>query len=446
MRNEELLNNLDTLKGIIHKMSTLPEDYDAVQLADEYENAESLILSCRKHLLAVDGCNRIRGYLLASVMTEEPVSLNMREDIARLMVYPEVREQLTASKDENTLWLRQVLTCGRPIAPTFKEFSDVISVIIPELKPCINFEHKSIYHKHNVYEHILAVVDGCKTNDFCVKMAALLHDIGKPHVYTTDETGHRHFHGHADKSVEFAKITLLFCFNLPPEESKLILNLIRYHDMQLASTAKAVRRVKREYGADFIRKWAILRQADRDDHVYPLRCSPKENTVKDGRDTRFYTDIDGILAILALLEYDEAIEARTFKPSDLAINGNDLIQELGFRTGPVIGTILHKLFEEVKADKIKNTKHELLDESLCIFMTFKEAADEQRQPDDIKETLDGLHKEDIQGAVVYNSALDDALEEAKKAVNPNSVDAFIWDKTPDYIEKEHIREIEELER
>ena len=373
MRNEELLNNLDTLKDIIHKMSMLP-DYDAVQLADEYENAESLILSCRKYLLAVDSCNRIRGYLLASVMTEEPVSLNMREDIARLMAYPEVREQLTASKDENTLWLRQVLTCGRPIAPTFKEFSDVIAAIIPELKPCIGFEHKSIYHKHDVYEHILAVVDGCKTNDFCVKMAALLHDIGKPHVYTTDEIGHRHFHGHADKSVEFAKTTLLFRFNLPPEESKLILNLIRYHDMQLASTTKAVRRVKREYGADFIRKWAVLRLSDRNDHYYPK-----------GKNTQFYTDIDGILAILALLEYDEAIEAQTLKPSDLAINGNDLIQELGFRTGPIIGTILHKLFEKVKAGEISNTKHELLDESARIFMTFKETADEQRQPDDIKE-------------------------------------------------------------
>ena len=378
MRNEELLNNLDTLKGIIHKMSTLPEDYDAVQLADEYENAESLILSCRKYLLAVDGCNRIRGYLLASVMTEEPVSLNMREDITRLMADPEVREQLTVSKDENTLWLRQVLTCGRPIAPVFKEYSDVITAIIPELKPCINFVHRSIYHKHDVYEHILAVVDGCKTNDFCVKLAALLHDIGKPYLYTTDETGHRHFHG-------FAKTTLLFRLNLPPEESKLILNLIRHYDMQLASTTNAVRRVKREYGADFIRKWAILRQADRDDHVYPLRCSPKENTAKGGRDTQFYTDIEGILATLALLEYDEAVEARTFKPSDLAINGNDLIQELGFKEGPVIGTILHKLFEEVKAGKIKNAKRELLDESLCIFMKLpKETIGEQRQPDAVE--------------------------------------------------------------
>ena len=262
----------------------------------------------------------------------------------------------------------------------------MIAVIIPELKPCIDFEHRSIYHKHDVYEHILAVVDSCKTNDFCVKMAALLHDIGKPHVYTTDETGHRHFRGHADKSVELAKTTLLFRLNLPIEESKLILNLIRHHDMQLASTPQAVRRVKREYGADFIRKWAILRQADRDDHIYPLRCSPKENTAKDGRNTQFYTDIEGILATLALLEYDEVVEARTFKPSDLAINGNDLIQELGFKEGPVIGTILHKLFEEVKAGKIKNTKCKLLDESLCIFTKLpKETIVEQKQPDSTEE-------------------------------------------------------------
>ena len=201
----------------------------------------------------------------------------------------------------------------------------------------------------------------------CVKLAALLHDIGKPYLYTTDETGHRHFRG-------FAKTTLLFRLNLPPEESKLILNLIRHYDMQLASTTNAVRRVKREYGADFIRKWAVLRQADRDDHVYPK-----------GKNTQFYTDIEGILATLALLEYDEAVEARTFKPSDLAINGNDLIQELGFKEGPVIGTILHKLFEEVKAGKIKNAKRELLDESLCIFMKLpKETIGEQRQPDAVE--------------------------------------------------------------
>lgn len=374
MQNEDLLTKLDTLKDIIHKMSSLPEDYGALHRAESYsDDAEDLIFSCRKYLLAVDACNRIRGYLLTSVITEKAVSFNSHEDIGRLMVHPEVREQLSLSTGENAVWLRQVLTCGRPIAPVFKEYSDVIAAIIPELKPCIGFEHKSIYHKHNVYEHILAVVDGCKTNNFCVKMSALLHDIGKPHVCTTDETGHRHFHGHAAESVRLAK-PVLSRLDTTEDEVKLILDLIEYHDMQLASTTNAVRRVKREYGADFVRKWAILRQADRDDHVYPK-----------GKNTQFYTDIEGILATLALLEYDEAVEARTFKPSDLAINGNDLIQELGFKEGPVIGTILHKLFEEVKAGKIKNAKRELLDESLCIFMKLpKETIGEQRQPDAVE--------------------------------------------------------------
>ena len=140
--------------------------------------------------------------------------------------------------------------------------------------------------------------------------------------------------------------------------------------MQISPSEKTVRRVKNKYGADFIRKWAILRQSDRDDHYYPK-----------GKNTPFYTDIEGILATLALLEYDEVVEARTFKPNDLAINGDDLIQELGLKEGPDIGAILSKLVVEVKAGEIKNTKHELLDESARIFMTFKEAADKQRQPD-----------------------------------------------------------------
>lgn len=386
MRNEELLNNLDTLKGIIHKMSTLPEDYDAVQLADVYANkADELIISMKEQFTrkvtpvvkqqatvqvetSEEICKIIRTHLYAAIVSGQPV-LHLGETIHQWIKDEAVISYLAASKDKNTVWLRSVLTCGRPIAPVFSEYSDVIAAIIPELKPCIGFEHRSIYHKHNVYEHILAVVDGCKTNDFCVKMAALLHDIGKPHVCTTDETGHRHFHGHAAESVRLAK-SVFSRLDVTKEEAKLILDLIEHHDMQLASTTNAVSRVKREHGADFIRKWAVLRQADRDDHVYPK-----------GKNTQFYTDIDGILTTLDAIENDD----KSFKITDLAINGNVLIQELGFKKGPIIGDILYKLFEEVKADKIKNAKRELLDESLCIFMKLpKETIDEQRQPDAVE--------------------------------------------------------------
>ena len=369
MQNEDVLTKLDTLQDIIHKMSSLPEDYDALHRAESYsEDAEDLIFSCRKYLLAVDACNRIRGYLLTSVITEKAVSFNAHEDIGRLMVHPEVLEQLLLSTRENAVWLRSVLTCDRPITPVFSEYADVIAAIIPELKPCIGFEHKSIYHKHNVYEHILAVVDGCKTNDFCVKMAALLHDIGKPHVCTTDETGHRHFHGHAAESVRLAK-TVLSRLDVTEDETKLILDLIEHHDMQLAPTTNAVSRVKREHGADFIRKWAVLRQADRDDHVYK------------NKNTQFYTDIDGILATLDAIENED----KSFKITDLAINGDDLIQELGLKEGPIIGVILNKLCEEVKAGQLKNVRHELLNGSLYILTALKETTDEQRQPDATEE-------------------------------------------------------------
>lgn len=355
MQNEELLNNLDTLKGIIHKMSTLPDDYDALQSAERYEQMCSFAIdACRKYLLAVDNCNRIRGYLLASVMTEEPVSLNMREDITRLMAYPEVREQLTASKDENTLWLRQVLTCGRPIAPTFKEFSDVIAVIIPELKPCIDFEHRSIYHKHNVYEHLLAVVDGCHTRDFTVKMAALLHDIGKPHVYTTDDEGYRHYRGHAVESVRIAEL-LLTRLGIAGKEKATILSLIECHDMELAPSKKSVKRAMNEYGADFIRKWAVLRRADRDDHIFPC-----------GTNTRFYTDIDGILTILDEIEAEE----KRFKVTDLRVNGYDLMK-LGL-SGEDIGYMLNTLRDAVASGELDNDRDWLLVKASQIIEHDKE--------------------------------------------------------------------------
>lgn len=180
-------------------------------------------------------------------------------------------------------------------------------------------------------------------------MATLLHDIGKPNVCTTDEAGHRHFHEHAAESVRLEK-TVLSRLDVT-EEAKLILDLTEHHDTQLAPTNKAVRRVKNKYDADFIQKWAVLRQADRDDQVYPK-----------GKNTQLYTDIDGILTTLDAIENED----KSFKITDIAINGNVLIRELGFKKGPVIGYILYQLFEKVKAGELDN-KYDVLLSEAAIF-------------------------------------------------------------------------------
>ena len=256
---------------------------------------------------------------------------------------PEILQSFTDHPRETLVWLSNILACGEDIAPTFIKYSDVIGAMLPELKPCIGFEHKSFYHKHNVYEHILAVVDGCHTRDFTIKMAALLHDIGKPHVYTTDEKGYRHFKGHAAESVRIAE-PLLTRLGIAGKEKATILSLIECHDMELAPSKKSVKRAMKEYGADFIRKWAILRKADRDDHIFPY-----------GTNTRFYTDIDGILTILDEIEAEE----KRFKVTDLAISGYDLM-ELGMQKGKAIGDLLDVLCDDVASGRVENKREILL--------------------------------------------------------------------------------------
>ena len=86
---------------------------------------------------------------------------------------------------------------------TIKENLEYILGIIPEIKDMIGFEHKHPHHNLDVWEHTLKVVQGLGEADLETKMAALLHDIGKPFSYQDEEV--RHFHGHPEVSKEMAE-------------------------------------------------------------------------------------------------------------------------------------------------------------------------------------------------------------------------------------------------
>ena len=105
-----------------------------------------------------------------------------------LTIEPETKEAIIrnrnmlqqVSKERITSEFQKILTCGQPIRKTFLEFTPVIAAAIPEIEPCIGLDQENPYHKHDVYEHMIAVTDLCDTDLFAIKMAALLHDIGKP--------------------------------------------------------------------------------------------------------------------------------------------------------------------------------------------------------------------------------------------------------------------------
>jgi tRNA nucleotidyltransferase (CCA-adding enzyme) len=67
--------------------------------------------------------------------------------------------------------------------------------------------------------------------DFDIRIALLLHDIGKPFSYQ-DKRGIRHFHNHADESEKIAK-KVLDRIELPKTKTKEICYLIKYHDLPI---------------------------------------------------------------------------------------------------------------------------------------------------------------------------------------------------------------------
>ena len=248
------------------------------------------------------------------------------------------------SKERITEEFRKIFSYNKPIFNIFREYQSVIKKVIPEIETCIGFEQNNPYHHHDVYLHLLSVVDLCNTSDFSINMAALLHDIGKPDTYTQDEEGFGHFHGHPKKSLEIAEKVLKNDFRITSKEYDKICKLVELHDMTFLASEKTVKRNINKYGHEFIEDWCILKKADRNDHLFP-----------NGKDVRWYPQVEEIKKI-----YDDILSNEpccTLK--DLQINGNDLIS-LGVPKGKEIGTILNDVLNKVIDDELYNQKETLV--------------------------------------------------------------------------------------
>ena len=234
------------------------------------------------------------------------------------------------TKEQITEYLRSILTSGKPVLIPFTKCPWLIKQIFPEIEPCIGFDQNNRYHRHEVYEHMLWVTDLCKSNKFEIKLAALLHDIGKPASYVTDEEGHGHFYGHPEVSYEICKEMLPKSLALNDTELELVLSLIREHDRTVVPTKRSVRRFMKDYGEAFIRDWFFLKQADIDDHI---------NLKPDLK----WIQLDKVKEIFEQLLSEEG----KFKLSDLAVNGEDIMNELHIGPGKQVGDILKALYAEV---------------------------------------------------------------------------------------------------
>lgn len=229
------------------------------------------------------------------------------------------------------------------------EYSDVITTIIPELAPCVGFEQKNRYHQYTVYDHIAHAFSNYAGQDLSVKVALLLHDIGKPQCYTEDEKG-GHFHGHAVPSHEISK-GVLTRLRFDGQTRREVLDLVLYHDAVIEPTPKTVRRWLGKIGEARFRQLLDVRMADIKAHREGTQASRIE------RCQSLRTILDEVIA-----------QEQCFSLKHLAISGKDILT-LGVPQGKQIGEILNKILDEVIAGELVNEQPVLLDRAKTFAMT-----------------------------------------------------------------------------
>ena len=188
----------------------------------------------------------------------------------------------------------------------------------------------------DLWQHTLRAVDAAPVDRPIVRLAALLHDIGKPQTAADG-----HFYGHERVGAELAD-AFLTRLHYPRAVVERVVELVRQHMFLYESewTDTAIRRFIAKVGVPVLDDLFELRRAD---------------NVGSGRPP----DAAGLDELRGRVESQLAARVALDR-SGLAIDGEDLIRELGLQEGPRIGVLLDALLERVMTDPALNDRPTLL--------------------------------------------------------------------------------------
>lgn len=213
----------------------------------------------------------------------------------------------------------------------------LLQLIFPELVAGRGMDQRG-HHVYDIFEHSLQALKFCPSLDPIVRLAALLHDIGKvPTLEVRD--GINTFYNHDIIGGKMVR-EIAHRLHLSKKDREKLFTLVRFHmfSVDTIQTDAAVRRFIVKVGVDNIGDMVDLRIGDR-----------LGSGTKDPEGWR-------------LKEFKKRIEILlmpTFTVKDLAIDGRDVMRVLNIPPGPQIGQVLNALFEEVLDDPNKNTREYL---------------------------------------------------------------------------------------
>jgi len=218
----------------------------------------------------------------------------------------------------------------------------LLPFVLPEIAEGIGVAQNE-YHAYDVYRHNLATLDATPPGDLALRIAALLHDVGKPR--TKDGP---HFYRHELVGADIAN-DMLTRLRFSNEHVDAVTRLVRHHMYVAdpAQEARTMRRFIRRVGPELLDRQFALRAADIVGSGLPKRGPENE---------AFQARIWEIVA-----------EKPALSVRDLAIDGTDVIEALvaagkmprGSRGGPAVGLLLGKLLDLVLDNPAANEQASL---------------------------------------------------------------------------------------
>jgi len=308
------------------------------ELVDPFHGAEDLerrvLRTVGPRSFEEDPLRIVRGLRLVSQLglePDEPTLDQMREHAASVRLVS--GERVGGGLRADGMGELSKLLLGRQPAKALLLARDtgVLVALLPEFEDALGFAQDSERQSLPLDEHIFAVVQAAADAgaSLAVRLAGLLHDLGKPGADGD----------HAERGARLAG-EALGRLRYPTRLRSHVTRLIRAHAFPLDAVDELfARRFLREHGDELAFDLVAHKEAD-------LRGKrvPEE-------------ELGAASRLRSLLEQEQA---RPHRLKDLAVDGSDLI-ELGYAEGPDLGRALESLLDAVVEDPGLNTREQLLE-------------------------------------------------------------------------------------
>ena len=337
--NAMAYNHLNSEKEITKLEET--ETYKMTGLVDAFggiEDIQNKMIRCvgnAIHRFEEDALRMMRAVRFSAQLgyeIEEETQNAIKELAGNLSKISVERIQVELVKllvSDNPMYLRKAYELG------------MTAVFFPEFDVVMETSQNNPHHKYSVGEHILHSMEFVE-KDKILRLAMLLHDIGKPQVKEKDEKGIDHFYGHCDVGEKMAH-TILRRLRFDNDTIEKVCKLVKYHDWQLSDNPGTFRKQMVKVGVE----------------IFPLLLKVKEADVmaqsnyKREEKLQKIKDAGGMYE--AILKEKDCLRLK-----DMAICGRDLINA-GMKPGKEMGEVLQKIFEYVLENPEKNNAEELLE-------------------------------------------------------------------------------------